>query len=68
MSRTLRALGQFGIDLILGDDWAMTAIVAGGLLASGALVVIDRPAWWPLPLAVVFAARASLRRAVLRGG
>lgn len=66
--RLLRAFVRFWVELVLGDDWLVAAIVGGALLASGALVLIDLPAWWLVPLAVVLAAATSLRRAVSRGG
>jgi hypothetical protein len=61
--RTLRAVGRFAYDFVIGDDWRVAAGVGIALGATAALAATDEPAWWLLPLAVVLLLYASLRRA-----
>jgi hydrogenase/urease accessory protein HupE len=58
---------RFWYDFIVGDDWrvAVGILVAIGLTA--ALAAGDVSAWWVMPLAVVAALWASLRRAARTG-
>jgi hypothetical protein len=64
--RTLRAVGAFWVDFLLGDDWTVAAVVLVALLATWGLVEAGVDAWWLLPVAVVAVTAASLRRAVRR--
>jgi hypothetical protein len=64
--RWLRAFVAFWVDFVLGDDWTVAAAIAVGLLATWGLVEAGVTAWWLLPLVVVGATVASLRRAVQR--
>ena len=64
--RWTRAFIGFWVDFVLGDDWTVAAAIAVGLLATWGLVEAGVTAWWLLPLAVVGATVASLRRAVQR--
>ena len=50
---------------VIGDDWRVAARIAVALLATWGLVQLSVPAWWLLPLAVLYATVRSLHRAVL---
>ena len=54
---------RFWYEFVVGDDWrvAVSIVVAIGLTA--ALVSWGVNAWWVMPIAVVLALYASLRRA-----
>jgi hypothetical protein len=66
--RILRAVVAFWADFLIGDDWTVAAVVAVALLATWGLVEAGVDAWWLLPVAVIGATAASLRRAARRGG
>jgi hypothetical protein len=66
VGRVVRAFVMFWVDFIVGDDWTVAAAVAVALLATWGLVRAGIPAWWLLPLAVLAATTASLRRTVRR--
>ena len=61
--RYVVAFLRFWYEFIVGDDWrvAVSIVVAIGLTA--ALVNWGVNAWWVMPIAVVLALYASLRRA-----
>jgi hypothetical protein len=66
VSRLLRRVGRFWVDVIVGDDWRLAAAVAAGLAATAGLAAAGLPAWWPLPLAAVAATALTVRRAARR--
>jgi hypothetical protein len=63
---SLRALGAFLYDFVVGDDPLIAATVVIALGTTAALVSADVPAWWLLPSAVVAVLSVSLHR-VTRG-
>ncbi len=67
-ARALRGFARFWVELVLGDDWVVAAVVGLALLATWGLVAAGVDAWWLLPGAVVAVTTASLRRAVSREG
>jgi hypothetical protein len=66
LRRWARAFVLFWVDYIVGDDWAVAAVIGLALLATWGLVRAGVPAWWLLPLAVLAATAAGLYRAILR--
>jgi hypothetical protein len=60
--RWLRAFGMFWVDFVVGDDWTVAAAVAAALAGTAALVALDVPAWWLLPVVVLTVTATSLRR------
>ena len=66
LGRGLRAVAQFWVDFVLGDDPTVAATVAVALVATRLLTWAGVPAWWLLPIAVVAVTAASLRRAASR--
>jgi hypothetical protein len=63
MSR-LRGFGRFWWDFVVGDDWLVAVLVAGGIGATAALAAAGVTAWWLLPLSVLLVLWVSLRRAI----
>jgi hypothetical protein len=59
----LAAFGRFWYQFIVGDDWAIAASIAAGLLAVYLLHRAGLDAWWLLPLVVIAALTLSLWRA-----
>ena len=57
------AVAKFLYDFIVGDDWTVAAAVGIGLIVSAILNVNNLPAWWLIPVIVVFMLGISLRRA-----
>jgi hypothetical protein len=55
------------ITFVIGDDWRVAARIALALLATWGLVAADVPAWWLMPVAVLYATVRSLHQAVVRG-
>jgi len=55
------------VTFVIGDDWRVASRIAEALLATWGLVQAGVPAWWLLPLAVLYATLRSLHRAVVRG-
>jgi hypothetical protein len=53
------------VTFVIGDDWRVAARIAVSLLATWGLVEADVPAWWLLPLAVLYATVRSLHRATV---
>lgn len=68
MAGAARGFLRFWADLVLGDDWTAAATVAAAAAATWILTAAGISAWWLLPVAVVGATYAGLRRAVLGGG
>ena len=58
------AFVRFWYDFIVGDDWRVAASVVAALALTVVLTDHDLSAWWLMPVAVVLALLASLRRAV----
>jgi hypothetical protein len=63
---TRRFVTWWVITFVTGDDWTVAAAVGAGLLATWGLVRADVPAWWLLPLVVLYATVRSLHRKALR--
>ncbi len=62
--RWLKAFGAFWYDFVIGDDWRLALAVVIGLGCTAGLHHAGLAGWWALPLAVVIALVASLRRAL----
>jgi hypothetical protein len=62
--RRLEAFGRFWWNFVIGDDWAVAALVAVAIGATAALAAAGVTAWWLLPLAVLLVLWLSLRRAI----
>lgn len=55
------SFGKFWYDFVIGDDWLIAALIAVTLCV---LTIVHRSSlWWVLPIVVVLALGASLRRA-----
>jgi hypothetical protein len=54
---------RFWWDFIVGDDWRVAASVVVGIALTALIADADVPAWWVMPVAVVLALSATLRRA-----
>jgi hypothetical protein len=61
------ALRWWVVTFVVGDDRRVAARIAVALLATWGFVEAGVPAWWLLPLAVLYATGRSLHRAVVRG-
>ena len=67
LSRVAAGVGaffRFWYGFIVGDDWTVAVAVGAALLITAALNQRRIIAWWVLPLTVVVATAASLRRTV----
>ena len=53
------------VTFVIGDDWRVAARIAVALLATWGLVEAGVPAWWLMPLAVLYATVRSLHRAIV---
>jgi len=62
--RYVVAFFRFWWDFIVGDDWRVAASIIAGLALTAVVAGSDAAAWWVMPVAVVLALFASLRRAV----
>ncbi len=65
LSRVAAGVGaffRFWYGFIVGDDWTVAVAVGAALLVTVALNQRGIIAWWVLPLTVVVATAASLRR------
>jgi hypothetical protein len=60
---TLRRLGTFWWDFVVGDDWRVAVGVVIALAVTAAVAAAGVPAWWFLPLAVALLLYVSLRKA-----
>jgi uncharacterized membrane protein len=63
LSQRLRSFGAFWYDFVIGDDWRVAACVVVALAATFGLSRTSAPAWWIMPLAVVFVLPWSVWRA-----
>ena len=63
MIARLKAFGAFWYDFVIGDDWRVAAAVVVALAVTYGVSKTSVPAWWILPLAVVFILPLSLWRA-----
>jgi hypothetical protein len=54
---------RFWWDFIVGDDWRVAATVVAGIALTAVIADTGVAAWWVMPVAVVVALAASLRRA-----
>ena len=54
---------RFWWDFIVGDDWRVAATVVAGMALTAVIADAGMAAWWVMPVAVVVALAASLRRA-----
>jgi hypothetical protein len=54
---------RFWWDFIVGDDWRVAAIVVAGIALTATIADAGMAAWWVMPVTVVTALVASLRRA-----
>ena len=61
--RWIRAFVDFWVDFVVGDDWAVAAVVAVALLATWGLHRAGVGAWWLVPIAAIGATAVSIRRA-----
>ena len=62
--RYVVAFFRFWWDFIVGDDWRVAAAIIAGLALTAVVAGSDAAAWWVMPVAVVLALFASLRRAI----
>jgi hypothetical protein len=60
---TVKAVGRFWWDFVVGDDPLVAAGVVAAIGLSAALAKCSVNAWWGLPLVVMVILYASLRRA-----
>lgn len=60
----LRRFASFWYEFIVGDDWLIAVGVVVGLVVAGVLNKSTSAAWVALPVVVVLALIASIRRAV----
>jgi len=61
--QTLKRFGLFWVDFIVGDDWTLAVVVIAGLLATWGLSHTGFPGWVALPVIIMTALVASVRRA-----
>ena len=61
-----RAFGAFCRDLVVGDDWQLTAGFALVLILTWLLAAHGVNAWWLIPLANTILLVGSLHRATRR--
>ncbi len=60
MTRRIKAFFAFLYDFVIGDDWRIAAGVAAGLAVTYAVSQTSVPAWWLLPVLLVFLLPLSL--------
>ena len=65
LRRTRAAVRWYLVTFVIGDDWRVAARIALALLATWGLVQAHVPAWWLMPLAVLYATVRSLHRAIV---
>ena len=61
--RYVVAFLRFWYEFIVGDDWRVAVSIVVAIGVTAALVNWGVNAWWVMPIAVVLALYASLRRA-----
>ncbi len=61
--QTLKRLGLFWVDFIVGDDWTLAVVVVVGLLATWGLARTGFPGWVALPVIIMAALVTSVARA-----
>lgn len=69
--KALRAVFAVLLDLVVGDDWRLTAGIVLTLVVTGLLAHQGLPVWWLPPLAVIALLTAtvlSARRRATTGG
>jgi len=54
---------RFWYEFVVGDDWRVAVSIVAAIGLTAALVSWGVNAWWVMPIAVVLALYASLRRA-----
>jgi hypothetical protein len=59
----MRSFVNFWCDLLVGDDWQITAGITVALLLTWQLAEHHLNAWWVIPLAVTLVLVRTLRRA-----
>jgi hypothetical protein len=59
----VRSFGLFWWDFVVGDDWRVAVAVGAAIALTAIFAHSGVDAWWLLPVAVVLALGASLRRA-----
>jgi hypothetical protein len=57
------AFVRFWWDFIVGDDWRVAVAVIAAIGLTAVIADAGVAAWWVMPVAVVLALLASLRRA-----
>jgi hypothetical protein len=62
--RYLTAFLRFWYDFVVGDDWRVAVGVVAAIGLTAVLAGASVSAWWVLPIGVVLALFASLRRVV----
>jgi hypothetical protein len=63
---TEAAVKWWVVTFVIGDDWRIAARIGIALLATWGLVQASVPAWWLLPLAVLYATVCSVHRDLAR--
>ena len=61
--RYVVAFLRFWYEFVVGDDWRVALSIVAAIGLTAALVSWGVNAWWVMPIAVVLALYASLRRA-----
>jgi hypothetical protein len=59
----IKGFFRFWYDFIVGDDWRVAAMIVVGIAATALLSHNGVNAWWLMPIVVITALAASLRRA-----
>jgi hypothetical protein len=60
--RYVVAFLRFWYEFVVGDDWRVAVSIVAAIGLTAALVSWGVNAWWVMPIAVVLALYASLRR------
>ena len=59
----IEALGRFGWDFVVGDDWRVAVGVVGALIVTAIVAGAGVAAWWILPVAAAGLLALSIWRA-----
>ena len=59
----IAGFGRFWYHFIVGDDWTVAVVVAGGLVVTAVLNAAQIDAWWLMPPLVIAVLGLSVRRA-----